>query len=368
MLPKKFRFELFDRMSVKTMRYVTAISRRDATGLVADIYDQVSKDFFINGSITSHSKVPELMAGMWTLGRESILVNDKVSRTLKEAMGAILSRINDCPYCGDMFVSLVHGGGEHDVASLILSGEENQIRDPLVRAQLQWAVAAATGEREKLAQSPFTEAQMPEALSTLMMSCYVNRFSHVVMDGSPVVPLFGLHRIKDAMLRMFGTELKTTTERDITPGLALDLLPAAPIPNDLAWAASNPRIQNGIARWAAAINRETPRAVPAAVRDLVQTSLGQWQGERMPISRSWVDGETADLTGRDRAMARLALVIGKASYQVDDGMVQEVLDHGCDEETLIRLLAWASFTAARRIAENTAQATVAMRPGLAVAA
>ncbi len=368
MLPQKFRFDLFDRMSVKTMRYVKAVPRRQATGQVAAVYEQVARDFFINGSITSHSKVPALMAGMWTGGREAILVSDKLSRTLKEAMGGILSRINDCPYCGDMFVSLVHGGGEHDIASLILNGAEDQISDPVMRAQLQWAVAAAGGEREKLTQSPYTEAQMPEALGTLMMSSYVNRYSHVIMDGSPVVPLFGSRGIKDLMLRLFGVELKTTTERNITPGLANDLLPAAEPPADMTWAAPNPRIEDGFARWAAAVGREAPRAVPDSVRALVEVNIGQWQGERMPMSRSWVDGETGGLTGRERAMARLALVIGKASYQVDDTMVEEVLKHGCDEESLIRLLSWAAFTAARRVAENTALATRETRTELSAAA
>ncbi len=368
MLPQKFRFDLFDRMSVKTMRYVSAVPRREATGQVAAVYEQVARDFFINGSITSHSKVPDLMAGMWTGGREAILVDDRLPRTLKEAMGGILSRINDCPYCGDMFVSLVHGGGEHDVATLILNGSEDEISDPLMRAQLQWAVTAAGGERDKLAHSPYTAAQMPEALGTLMMSSYVNRYSHVIMDGSPVVPLFGSRGIKDLMLRLFGVELKTTTERNITPGLAHELLPAAPVPADMAWTAPNPRIQDGFARWAAAVGREAPRTVPEAVRDLVERNIGQWQGERMPMSRSWVDSETNGLTGRDRAQARLALVIGKASYQVDDGMVAEVLEHGCDEESLIRLLSWAAFTAARKVAENSANATRETRPEFATAA
>ncbi len=71
----------------------------------------IAEDFFINGSLTSHSRVPELLAGVWMGGRETILVTDRLGRTTKEAMTAVLSQTNECPYCGDMLVSLVYGAG-----------------------------------------------------------------------------------------------------------------------------------------------------------------------------------------------------------------------------------------------------------------
>lgn len=33
MLPEKFRLDLFDSLSIKTMRYVTAVKNKEATGL-----------------------------------------------------------------------------------------------------------------------------------------------------------------------------------------------------------------------------------------------------------------------------------------------------------------------------------------------
>ena len=81
------------------MRYVTAVPTREARGLTKAVYDQIREDFFKNGSLTSRSRVPELMAAIWTGGREAMLVADKVDRTTKDAITALLSRINDCPYC-----------------------------------------------------------------------------------------------------------------------------------------------------------------------------------------------------------------------------------------------------------------------------
>ena len=138
MLPKRLRFRLFEVLSLKTMRYVHAIPRRKASGLVAQVYSMIEEDFFINGSLTSRSKTPALMAGIWTAGRESILVHDRLDRITKEAMVAVLSDVNDCPYCGDMLISLVHAGGKHEAASNIFSGREAAVTDCTLRARLAW--------------------------------------------------------------------------------------------------------------------------------------------------------------------------------------------------------------------------------------
>jgi AhpD family alkylhydroperoxidase len=354
MLPARLRCELLERMSVRTMRYVSAVPRAKADGLVARVYDMIAEDFFINGSLASHSKVPELLAGVWIGGRESILVSDHLDRTTKEAMTAVLSRINDCPYCGDMLISLVHASGKHEAASQIRSESEKQITDATLRERLEWVKAVATPGSQLPANTPFTAEQLPEVIGSLLAMSHINRFSHVVMDGSPVTAPLGLQSVKSAALRMFGSVLRTTTERPIQPGRALDLLPPAPLPEDMYWAEPNPRIAAALSRWAGVVERESARVVQPHIRNLVYSNLQRWEGEWMPISRSWVDKEVEGLTGRDRALVRFALVLAKAPYQVDEGMVDEIRREDRDETRFIRVLAWASFSAARRNAKRVA--------------
>src|SRR5262252_382386 len=162
MLPKRLRFRLFEILSLKTMRYVHAIRRRKATGLVAQVYKMIEEDFFINGSLTSRSKVPALMAAMWTAGRESILVDDRLDRITKEAMNAVLSQVNDCPYCGDMLISLVHAGGQHEAASSIFDQSESHITDDTLRKRLTWVKAIATPGTQPRPLAPFTAEELPE--------------------------------------------------------------------------------------------------------------------------------------------------------------------------------------------------------------
>jgi AhpD family alkylhydroperoxidase len=355
MLPAKIKYELFDRMSVKTMRYVQSVPRKKAKGLVRQVYGMIAEDFFINGSLTSHSKVPELLAGVWTGGRECILVTDKLDRTTKEAMTAVLSQVNDCAYCGDMLVSLVSGAGKQDAASNIFYEKEDQIDDTVMRERLAWVKGVTTPGAEPPARLPFTAAQMPEVLGSLLAMSHINRVSHVLMDGSPVVAPFRLKGIKAAALRMFGSELKVTTDRLLEPGRALQLLPPAPLPDDMRWASGNPRIAGAMSRWAAVIEQEVRHVTSPTVRELVHCSLQNWQGEAMPLSRIWVEQEIEGVTEAERPIARLALVVAKAPYQVDEALVNAVLGHVHDEPRLIRVLAWAAFSAGRRVAALIAE-------------
>lgn len=366
MLPKTLKYGLFDRMSTKTMRYIESVPYKQATGLVRQIYAQIHEDFFVNGSLTSHSRVPELLAGVWTGGRETILVSDRLDKTTKFAMTATLSRLNNCPYCGDMLVSLVHGSGEHEAAAQIFSEAEQQIADPKLRERLAWVAAIATNGPDQPA--PFTPEELPEAVGSLLAMSHINRFSHVAMDGSPVTATLGLQRIKAAGLKVFGSELKDTSQLEVEPGRSLSLLPGAPLPDDLSWALPNPRIAAALARWAAAIDRQTTLAVSSAARAVVEDSLQQWFGDRMPLSRNWVEQEIAGLRGKDRDIARFSLVAAKAPYQVDDTLVAGVMGPEGGQERLIRVLAWAAFSAARRVAALTAAAAIRSYGAVEVAA
>jgi AhpD family alkylhydroperoxidase len=286
-----------------------------------------------------------------------VLVDDRLDRTTKEAMNAVLSQVNDCPYCGDMLISLIHAGGKHDEASRIFAENEADISNTTLRKRLTWVKSIATPGNKMETPVPFTAEELPEAIAALMAMSDINRFSHVVMDGSPVSAPLGLQHLKAVALRLFGGQLKATHLKQLSPGRALSLLPPAALPVDMLWATPNPRIADALGRWAAVVERECSGVVSPEVSELVATNLQHWNGELMPLSRSWVNAEVSGLSGQDRAIARLALVLAKAPYQVDAGLVEDVLAEDRSEERLIRILAWASFTGARRFGQRIAEAT-----------
>lgn len=354
MLPKTIRFWLFDKLSLKTMRYVHAVPRSKAKGIVAEVYKQISEDFFINGSLTSRSKVPGLLAAIWTGGRETILVDDNVDRTTKEAIAATLSSINDCPYCGDMLVSLVHAGERADDAVQILNEQESHISDPVLRERLTWVRQVVTPGDIEPCYTPFTRHELPEVIGSIMAMGDVNRFSHIVMDGSPVNAPFGIQRIKQFALGIFGNELEATHRDPLVPGRTLSLLPEASLPTDLQWAKSNTRVAQAIAQWTDCVEKESRSVITENVRTLIHANLSQWHNELMPMSRSWVEQELENVHGDDYFIAKLALLLAKASHQVDDELVETVLFNAKSEEDFIRILAWCSFTASRHVARHVA--------------
>jgi hypothetical protein len=129
----------------------------------------------------------------------------------------------------------------------------------------------------------------------------------------------------------------------------VDLLPAAPVPADLAWAQGNPVVVEAFARAYAAIEAAGARSVPESVRTMINTRLSTWNGEAPGISRAWIEEAVADLPEPDRPAGRLALAVVHASYQVDDDLVAAFRETAPGDDTLIELTAWASMAAARRI-------------------
>jgi len=365
MLPKNIRYWLFDTLSVQTMRYVSAVPTREAKGLTKSVYDMIREDFFKNGSLTSRSKVPELMAAIWTAGREAMLVADKVDRTTKDAISAVLSQVNDCPYCEDMLISLVHAGGDHEAAKDIFAQTDFDASDETLRRRLAWVRAIATPGNERVPDTPFGEEALPEVIGTLMGMSDINRFSHVVMEDSPVEAPLGLRSVKAWALRMFGSELEATRSVPLVPGRALELLPKAELPADMDWAKPNPRVADAVSRYAAAVEREGEKVVSPRARKAIVHALNRWNGEQMPLDARWVDRDVEALDGEDEAIARLAIVLAKASYRLTEKMVLDVLGEGRDEERFIRILAWSSFAGARRfariVADKVAQTTSTSR-------
>lgn len=355
MLPARIRYWLFDTLSVQPMRYVSAVPTREAKGLTRQVYDMIREDFFKNGSLTSRSKVPELMAAIWTGGRETMLVADKVDRTTKDAMTAVLSQINECPYCEDMLISLVHASGEHGAAKAIFAKNGFDSADTTLRQRLEWVRAVVSGDDMEVPETPFSSEQLPEVIGTLMGMSDINRFSHVVMDGSPVARPLGLDAIKSWALRLFGVELKVTRQLKLEKGRALKLLPSAELPVDMQWAKPNPRIADAVSRWSAAVERESTKVISPQVRRAVTDSLNGWNGEHMPMSSEWIDEAVAGLSADDQLVARFAIVVAKASYRITDKVVADVMGEAKDQERFIRILAWSSFTAARRVAQIVAE-------------
>jgi hypothetical protein len=77
--------------------------------------------------------------------------------------------------------------------------------------------------------------------------------------------------------------------REVLPGASLDLLPPAPLPDDLAYARGDPISPTCSAAPAVAFGAVGRQALPDPVRDLVTARLTALRGEGPGLSRAWAD-------------------------------------------------------------------------------
>jgi AhpD family alkylhydroperoxidase len=335
---------IIDRMA-KTIKYVKPVQAGSATGLTAEVYQQMKADFLPVPLLTLHSPVPEVMAGVWSILRETLLAG-QVDRALKEVVAATVSQTNACPFCVDAHTSMLHATSNHDAASAILRGDYNSIHDPQLRALVQWILVNRTSNANEALPPPFSLHDAPEIIGTATAFHYINRMVNIFL-GDTLLPLPSA--LKGLSGRLLGATAGRQMVRRLQHGHSLKFVPQAKLPDDLSWAAENPAVAGAFAGFAAVVEEAGRRVLPEQVRVLVSERVQAWNGEDMGISRRWVEDALVEVRDEHRAAARLALLTALASYQIDSSVVEDFRSHEPDDAQLIAATAWASFTAARRV-------------------
>jgi hypothetical protein len=107
-------------------------------------------------------------------------------------------------------------------------------------------------------------------------------------------------------------------------------------------------VANALAALTACL--EESQHLPEESRAVVGRAIAAWRGEPMPISSSWTDEYTDSLPEEMRAAARLALLTSVAPHQVTDADVAAARPLLATDASFVAALAWAAWTAARRVA------------------
>lgn len=329
----------------KTIKYVQPVRYDSATGLTAAVYGQMQADFLPVPPLTLHSPLPEVMAGVWSIVRESLSAGH-VDRSLKEAVAATVSQLNECPYCVEVHTSMLHATSAHDAAGAILQGSYHNIHDPHIHSIVQWIMKKQTDKANGESFQPFSRNDAPEIIGTAVAFHYINRMVNVFLEDTFVpVP----SALKGLSGRLFGATAGKRFIRHIKPGDSLKFIPTAKLPDDLSWAASNRAVAGAFAGFAQVIEETSLKILPEQVRTFVGERIQAWNGEALGISRRWVEEAVIDIKKEDRASTRLMLLTALASYQVDSSVVEDFRSYYPDDAQLIAATAWASFTAARRV-------------------
>jgi len=322
-------------------------TRRDRQ--VADVVHQIRTDFgMLAPPFALHLPVPELLCALWLVFRETMYARG-VGRDVKEAVAATVSANNACPYCVDAHTTMLTALDGGDPAAAVSSVAIDSIADPAMRGAIAWARATGQPGAQILRNRPFPDEHVPELVGTALAFHYVNRMVNIFAVDSPF-PGRG-PRAKRIARRIALPTFRKLLSHNVTPGTSVNLLPAAELPQDLAWAAGNPVIADAFARAAAAFDAAGRAVLPDSVRKLVEGRLATWQGEDPGISRAWIEPAVEPLQTTERPVARLALLAAFASHQVDDHVLEtaRTTPGPVGDRILLAVAGWASFATARRI-------------------
>lgn len=325
------------------IRHLSPVPPARATGRVGRVYTQVTREFgLLAPPVSLHAPAPDALAACWLMLRETLVASGRADRAVKEAVATAVSLGNTCPYCVDVHGTALHGLVSGPAAAALATGDLDAIDDARIRDVARWALFDEAGG------VPPPSALVPELVGVAVTFHYLNRVVNVFLTDSPLPPNVPDGR-RAGIRRLVGRVMGPITRRRRTPGLSLDLLPPAPLPDDLAWAAGRSSVAAAFARAAAALDAVGRRCVPEPVCELVEAELSIWDGRSPELTGSTVDDAVAGLAAAWRPAGRLALLTALASYRVTDPVVADYRRVRPDDASLVGLVAWAGMAAARRM-------------------
>jgi AhpD family alkylhydroperoxidase len=337
---------VLDRPFLRQVRHLDPSARDPRT---AAVRQQIQRDVgVLVPPFALHLPSPDALCAYWAIFREPTY-GPRVDPATKEAVAAAVSAINTCPYCVDVHTTTLHALGDRTSAAAIAAGRPDRIADPDLRAVVAWARASRQPQAPILHQPPFPGQHAPELVGVALAYHYVNRMVNIFATASPFPAASS--RLKPVFRRVASPAFRSLLAREVHPGASLDLLPPAPLPDDLGWARGDPIIADAFGRAAATFDAAGQQALPGPVRQLVAERLGAWHGEDPGLSRAWVASAIQTLPAPQRPLGRLALLAALASHQVDAQVLDDARTrHGpAGDQALVAAAAWASFAAARRI-------------------
>lgn len=327
-------------------KYIQPIAQANAQGLVADVYAQSREDMGILGPPHMiHSPIPELLAGEWSIFRESLIAGH-VARATKEAVASTIAALNDCPFCVDAHTIVLHAAGEHRSVKAIVNRRDDPQLEPELRAIIQWATSTLDPDAAIVRDPPFAPSDAAELIGAAVTFHYLTRMVNALLPREAVP---GPRWLKPLTKRLFGRMYTDFAQHRYAEGASLHFLPEASLPADLNWAAPSASVAGAFARFAAAVDTAGTSVLTPEVRACVQTQIDAWRGEHKGISRCWVDDVIRDLDEAAQAAAQLCLLIAITPFQIEASAIESFRAYHAGDTTLVGALAWASFAAARKI-------------------
>ena len=350
----KVRIENFivDDMSSKQINYIQAVRPNNATGELADLYKQIRNDFQLVPPITLFSANSDMLAALWAISRESQLAKGLVSRSDKEVVSSAISSMNNCSYCVDAHIGMLHGSSEHDTAKAMLNNDFDKIDNTKAKGYVVWALATLSPKSLQLKEPPFSKNEAPEVIGTALSYHFINRMVAVFLGKSPLPVNTDSALMRNIGTRIFGaTAGKSIANKQVEVGNSLSFIPEVILPKDFSWAEPNQAIAKAYAGFSALMEKAGQETIAPEIRTLLEQNLNNWQGEEMGISRQWLEEAIQGLDSKHLSTARLVFLTALSPYQVDEEIIKDFQKNHPTESELLSACCWASYATTKRISQ-----------------
>ena len=295
----------------KFVKYnLRVIEPTQATGLVKRIYRQMNQENAgVHGPFLFHSSVPNLLAGIWALFRETQIAS-RIPR-----VDLVIAEQNQCPWCIEA----------HSTA-LANTSQNQEIA--------QWAKATQNPDDPALKNPPFKPEQMSEYIAAVLLWQYINRMSNALLIDSAWVA-FG--QFKQPYLKLMSWVFeKFVLTKPNKAGLSLEFM-------------QDTNIAVALSHLHHTLQATIHTALPLEVQVFVLQKIKEWHGQNMGLSRQWVNEMVKDLSDEHQASAKLVLLTAFAAYQLDSSFIDQYRKYYPDNAALVTATAWASYHAATRV-------------------
>ncbi len=180
MLIKAIEDQIFRKAAPLAVRYLARPDLKTELPLARQVLDQAAAEFQLAPPVTIHMSDPLLMAGVWSAARETYVVK-RANRSMREAVAAAVSNLNECPYCVTVHTSLFASTG----------GNIRHLDEPAkltaeISAAYEFAKKTLEPDAKSLRHPSVALSHIPQVFGTAVVYHYLNRVISVFLGEVPV--------------------------------------------------------------------------------------------------------------------------------------------------------------------------------------
>ena len=333
MLSKNFSNLIFKSIGHGTINHLKPVKYKESTGDIRNIYDEIILDYVLGPPFVLHVSIPDLMAGAWSLVRETMIVNVNVDRLTKEKVAGGVSLSNQCPFCVEAHINMSGGRTEKN---------KNDI--------FEWSKSLYSPNSELIKNPPFSKEEAPEIIGTALAFSYINRMVSVFVTDYPLPMPRLLGFLKPGLSSLFKlTAAKNITGINVETGVSLKRMPGAVLPNEFLWAKTNSNISQCFSGFDALSTTTGEKYISPDIQEPVLDYISDWKGEDQGIGNQWIEKVITNMSDDNKKIASLILLVAFQPYKVTKQQIVDLQNQGLKDDQLLAFVSWGSWQATKRI-------------------